>query len=132
MREVLPCSVIPMLLGNNRCSRRLARRLFWRLNLRSVIFDTFSSGELDLMISAAFSPIPMTSNDEFILLGLEKFAAENDDMTCLLVPCSDWFVEFTDRYRQRLDERFIIRLPAEVERATRVGSKMPYARKGIS
>ena len=132
MRDVLPCSVIPMLMGNNRCSRRLARRLFWRLNLRSVIFDTFSSGGLDLMVSAAFSPLPITSNDEFILLGLEKFAAENDDMTCLLVPCSDEFGELVARNRHRLDERFIIRLPDEVSRATAVGSKMPYARKGIS
>ena len=131
MREVLSYSVYPMLMGNVKSSRRLARRLFWRLGLRSSIFDVQSSRELDLMISSVFSPLPDTSDDEFIILGLERFASERDDMTCLLVPCSKGFEDFTERNRQRLELRFIIRSCREVEDALRSESKMPYERKGI-
>ena len=132
MRDVLSCSVTPMLLGNNKCSRRLARRLFWRFSLKSSIFDTHSSGMLDLMLSASFTPIPGLSDDEFILLGLERFACENDDMTLLLVPCSRDFEGFVKRNKRRLEEKFIIRSPREIECATTFGSKMPYKKRNIT
>ena len=132
MREVLSYSVTPMLLGNNKRSRRLARRLFWRFGLRSSVFDAKSSRELDFMISSSFSPLPETSDDEFIILGLERFASERDDTTCLLVPCSHKFVELIKRNKNKLEARFIIRLPLEIEQSFRIGAKMPYAKKGIS
>ena len=130
MRDVLPYSVTPMLMGNNKCSRRLARRLFWRLGLKSSIFDTHSSRELKFMLSSAFFPLSDTLDDEFLLMGLESYAREHDDMTCLLVPCSNKFEAFIRRNRQKLENRFIIRSCRDVEHSIRSESKMPYAKKG--
>ena len=132
MRDVLSYSISPMLLGNNKCSRRLARRLFWRFGVRSCIFDTKSSRELDFMISASFSPLPDIYDDEFTILCFEKFASEMDDMTFMIVPCSQDFEELIQRNSPRLEKRFIIRTPSDIDRAIRLRSKTPYAKKGIS
>ena len=129
MREVISHTVTPMLLGNNKRSRRLARRLFWHFGIRSSIFDIHRSTELDLMISAHFSPLPETEDGEFILLGLERFADEHEDNTCLLVPCSSEYAEFIKQNKQSLEKRFIIRLPIEIEKSLDHGAGMPYERK---
>lgn len=132
MRDVLSYSISPMLLGNNKCSRRLARRLFWRFGVRSCIFDVKGSRELDLMISASFSPLPATYDDEFMILCFEKFALEMDDLTFMIVPCTRDAEDLLQRNSHRLEKRFIIRTPSDIDRAIRLRSKTPYAKKGIS
>ena len=126
MRDVVPCSVIPMLIGNNKSSRRLARRLFWRFSVRSHIFDHRSSRILDFMLAAAFSPLPNTEDDEFILLTLDRFASEHSDMTYLLVPCSDEARALVERGRPTLEGGFIIRSPEEMMAASLLDDA-PYA-----
>lgn len=129
MKEIISHMITPMLLGNNKCSRRLARRLFWRYGIRSNIFDVCRSIELDLMLSAVFSPLPQASDAEFILLGLNRFADEREDNTCLIVPCSSKFAELINQNRQGFERRFIIRTPNEIEKSLNHGAKMPYERK---
>ena len=80
------------------------------------------------MLSTRFFPLPETEDGEFILLGLERFADEREDNTCLLVPCSHEYVEFVKRNKHRLEERFIIRLPIEIEGSLNCGAEMPYER----
>lgn len=81
------------------------------------------------MISARFSPLSETYDDEFTLLSLDRFAAEREENTCLLVPCSKGHAVFIEQNKQALEKRFIIRLPHEIEAALDHCAEMPYERK---
>ena len=126
MRDVVSSSVIPMLLGDNNNSRRLARRLFWYFNLRSYIFDKKCSLRLGLMLSAAFCQLPGGRSDEFIIMTLERFTGENDDMTFLLVTCSPEAERFIERNGGALEEKFLIRTYAETVASLKQDERSPY------
>ena len=79
------------------------------------------------MISACFFPLSKTTDSEFILLGLERFASEREDLTCLIVPCNSRFERFIDQNKIRLEKRFIIRSPLDIEGSLNHGAEMPYA-----
>ena len=128
MRDVVPYSVLPMLLGDTKDARRLARRMLWFFSLRAYIFDRRRSRELQLMLAARFSPLPMVEDDDFLILTLERFAAEHDDMTCLLVSCSEESASFIARNRGALEKRFLIRSSGEMLEAFRKGIDSPYAK----
>lgn len=127
MRDVAPYSVMPMLLGNTKDARRLARRLLWYFSLRSYVFDRCPSWELRLMLAARFSLLPDVDGDEFLILTLERFAAEHDDMTFLLVSCSPEANNFLKRNRFALEDKFLIRSSSEMLKAFREGADSPYA-----
>ena len=127
IREAVSCSVIPMLIGDNKISHRLARRLFWRYSVRSHVFDRQCSCALRLMLSASFSPLPVTDDDEFILMTLERFARERDGFTYLLVPCSKSSKAFIDRNRAALGTGFIIRSPGELITSMRSKLSSPFS-----
>lgn len=127
MRDVVPYSVLPMLLGNTKDARRVARRLLWYFSLRSYVFDRHASWELRLMPAARFFPIPDVGGDEFLVLTLERFAAEHDDMTFLLVACSPESEKFIKRNRSTLEDRFLLRFSNDMLRAFREGIDSPYA-----
>ena len=124
IREAVSCSVVPMLMGDNKSSRRLARRLFWRFSLRSNIFDSQASSALRFMLSAKFRPLP-EQGDEFTLMSIERFAYERDGMTFLLIPCTRKARDFVERNRSDLENKFIIRSPKAMNRSLREG-EIPY------
>lgn len=125
-RNVISGSVLPMLLGDNKDSRRLARRLFWHFNLRSHIFARKCSLTLSLMLSAVFSPLPDSDSDEFVLMTVERFAAEHDEMTFLLVTCSKEAEAFIEKNRSALENRFLIRSYSETIASLNQDEKAPY------
>ena len=79
------------------------------------------------MPAARFSPIPDVEGDEFLVLTLERFAAEHDDMTFLLVACSPESEKFIKRNRSTLEDRFLLRFSNDMLRAFREGIDSPYA-----
>lgn len=114
MRDVISGTVIPVFLGNTKYARMLARRFFWRFGVISYIFDRADAKGVKFMVSAVSRPLPITENDEFDLLSLERFATDMGELTYLLIPCTKSFSSLVFRNRDKLEGRFIIRSRGEM------------------
>ena len=125
MRYAVPSSVLPLLLGCGRASTRVAWRLFAEYNALSTVLDFNRSPWMLLTPFSAFRRLPRTDYDEIIMMSLEKTADEHSEMTCLIVPCNEFFERFVSRNREALEKRFLIRKP---ESAHRISQKKEQRR----
>lgn len=115
MKDAIATSVFPILLGSCKVARKTYRKLFRIYGLTSVVLDEETSALSYFSIVSRFKPLPKMKSDEFVLMSLNKFSSEHDDMTLLLIPCTDLYSEFVERNRAWLEKRFIIRSPENAE-----------------
>ena len=115
MKDVIATSVFPILLGSCKLSRVTCRKLFRIYGLTSVVLDEERDALSYFSIVSRFKPLPKLRSDEFVLMSLEKIALEHDDMTLLLIPCTNLYSSFVERNREWIEKRFIVRLPENAE-----------------
>ncbi len=116
MRYVVPSSVLPILLGCGKTSIKVAWRLFAKYGVISTVLDIKRSPWMLLTPFSTFRRLPETDYDEILMMSLEKMADEYGDMTCLIVPCEEFFEGFVERNLPILEKRLIIRTPDSAHR----------------
>ena len=123
MRYVVPSSVMPILLGCGKASTKVAWRLFAEYNVISTVLDYKRSAWMLLSPFSAFRKLPDTDYDEITMMSLEKMADEHSEMTCLIVPCNEFFEGFIKRNRETLEKRFLLRAPESAHRISQKSGK---------
>ncbi len=114
MRRAIRTSVVPVLLGLDGASYRIAFELFWRYGIISNIFAQKRTLASYFTPFISFYTLPLSQNGEFIIMSLEKFCTEVGEITFLLIPCNDFYEKFVEKNRTRLESRFIIRRADEI------------------
>lgn len=114
MRGAVSVSVTPVLLGSGSLSIKVAWSLFWRYFLVSNLFDRSVPLHLKLLTFISARKLSPSLDDRFTFMTLERFTAEYGDSTYLLIPCTEEFQSFTERNRDSLENKFIVRSPEQI------------------
>lgn len=98
----------PFLLGNNKTSRRLARKIFRKYGISSFILDEKMSVANLALFSHRFIRLSPASNTSITLLQLNEITKQLQDSLPILVPCSEGFDETVKMYRTELETKFVL------------------------
>ena len=114
MRGAVSFSVTPIMLGFGNMTLKTARSLFFKYFLVSNVFDRNARFYIRLLPFVSFVRLAPSQSDSFTLMALDRFTSEYGDSTYLLIPCTEEFKSFTERNRDALESRFIIRSPEQI------------------
>ncbi len=114
MRRAIRTSVIPILLGLDKSTYKIAFTLFRRYGLISNIFAKERDLASYFCIFTSFHKLPESHRAAFTEMALEKFSSEAGEMTFLLIPCTDEYIDFVESDRQKLESIFIIRAQSDI------------------
>lgn len=104
---------VPVLLGSNRLSHRISRRIFTKYGITSLILDRKRS--LRDLFSFTSRFIPVYSEESSILCQeIYKIGEDWPYTLPILVPTSPGFEKLTEEFSQILEAQFILRKPEEL------------------
>ena len=111
MKYAVRSSVMPLLLGFGKTSIKTSWRLTVKYGLLPTVLDKKRSLGSFFTALSMFKRLPDTDSDEILLMSLERIADEYRDMTCVIIPCEEYYKRFVSRNRAHLEGRFILRTP---------------------
>ena len=107
-KDVLKITLLPVFLGNNNTSRRLASKLFYKTGRSALICDKRRCA-LDLFaMSYSFYPLYKSDDDTLLLEQLIMLSQRHSELTLLLIPTTEEYSAAVERLAPQLEARFII------------------------
>lgn len=106
-KDMIRASVIPVLLGASPRAFCLAWKIYLRSGIISYICDERQSAAHALNPCSKFFPLISASDSSVMIDALTYLAADPDHLP-IIIPCNDFYRDFTDRNRDLLEARFII------------------------
>ena len=108
-KDVLKITLLPVFLGNNNTSRRLASKLFYKTGRSALICDKRRCA-LDLFaMSYSFYPLYKSDDDTLLSEQLIMLSQRHSELTLLLIPTTKEYSAAVDRLAAQLEARFIIK-----------------------
>ena len=104
----------PILLGNNKTSRRLSRKIFRKHGIRSLILDEKTSLANLCLFSHRFVRIAPTNDASITLMQLAELSTQLQDMLPILIPCSEKYERDIEIYRSELETVFVLSTPQDI------------------
>ena len=98
----------PVLLGNNKTSRRLSRKIFRSHGICSLILDEKMSPANVCLFSHRFVRLAPASDASITFLQLTELSAQMKDMLPILIPCSEKYEIAVELYRSELEALFVL------------------------
>lgn len=108
IREEARQYFIPIILGNAPSSRRLARRIYRKHGIISLILDEKGSILQLLDPTNRFFKLTEAQNSFFTALQLVDFATQAPYTLSLLIPCTDKYKRIIKENRKLLEKHFVI------------------------
>ena len=108
IREEARQYFIPIILGNVPSSRKLARRIYRKYGIISLILDEKGSPLQLLDPTNRFFKLTAVKNSAFTALQLADLAEQTPYTLLLLIPCSDKYMRVVEENRELLEKSFII------------------------
>ena len=106
-KDILRASVIPVLLGSSDEAFRLSWKIYFRSGIISYVCDERRSFSQMLNPFVHFFELGARSEPDILLESLAYFASERDYLP-IIVPCNEFYRDFTKQYRDSLETKFII------------------------
>ena len=108
--QALEDCMMPILLGNTRLSRKIARNIYISCGISPFVYGKLRI--LDVFdISSQPIRLPKTDNGRLLCESLIEFCEKYPDMLPILVPCSEEADGFIKEYSSVLESRLIITEP---------------------
>ena len=104
----------PFLLGNNKDSRRLSRKIFKKYGITSYVLDEKRSIANLSLFSHRFIKLLPTNEPSILALQLLELLAQTENVLPILVPCSKEYENFIERCKTVLETDFVLSTPNEV------------------
>ncbi len=108
----------PFLLGNNKDSRRLSRKIFKKYGVSSYILGEKTSFANLCPISHRFVRIVPVKDSHVMCLQLSELLAQTEDILPILIPCSKEHEAFISYCKSELEKDFILSTPTDVLEAS--------------
>ena len=108
LREEARLYFVPIMLGDNRESHRISRKIFRKYGISSFILDSKRTFADLFDFSCRF--VKLSSENAFPLLftQLVDITSEMPSTLMILIPCSSEYESFTELYRDELEAFFVI------------------------
>ena len=108
IRQEARCYFVPFLLGDNKKSHRLSRKILRKYSIRSFVLDDKRTFADIWNFSSKFLKLSITENDYITLLQLLDFASELPYTMPILIPCSDEYEKFVKIHQKELESVFVL------------------------
>ena len=103
----------PFLLGNNKTSRRLSRKIFRKYRISSLILDEKASPANICLFSHRFIRLAPSKDRSITVLQLSELLKQTESTLPILIPCSREYEDFISLYSAELETDFILSTPTE-------------------